>query len=417
MSTGYYEIDYNPGIIIRANTQLGSNISFNLDGTLKVDGNPGEFGQVLASTGPNSVPNWTYVSGSNNSISLPVGRIPYGNGINTINSSANFVFDGTNLGVGTSVPNPYAGYTTLGIGGSSSVTDGNLEILYKNGGIGLTLYATKGATVADDYVITTTQDSAGAYLWEIGNYAGITYFLNYKNNPMAFGTNGIERIRITNVGDVGIGTTTPAHSTGYTTLTVGGINNAAINLLYNNGNQGLLAFANTTDNTCGFTGFDTSGVSLWGLGYNPTSYLYLGTYTALPLCFYTNALERMRIDSIGNTYIGSGTLWQYAPAQTTISVATTLTASQLITAIINTTGTTYNVTLPTATAIDAGFVNVPTANIGFDFNIINTATGTITMVANTGIATLGNVAIGTGSSAHFRLRRAAAASYILYRLS
>ncbi|CAB4126676.1 hypothetical protein UFOVP84_13 [uncultured Caudovirales phage] len=119
------------------------------------------------------------------------------------------ITDVGDVGIGTSTPSNYTGYTTLGIGGSSSVTDGNLEILYTNGGIGLNLYTTKGATVADDYAIITTQDSAGAYLWEIGNYAGITYFLNYKNNPMTFSTNGIERIRITDVGDVGIGTSTP----------------------------------------------------------------------------------------------------------------------------------------------------------------------------------------------------------------
>ena len=127
--------------------------------------------------------------------------------------------------------------------------------------------------------------------------------------------------------------------------------------------------------------------------------------------------ERMRIDTVGNTYIETGLLWQYAPAPTSISAVTTLTAAQLQTDIINTTGTTYTVTLPTGTAIDAGFTGVPTTNIGFDFHIVNTASGTITLAVNTGVTSLGTLTVATGVSAHFRLRRTAANTYIVYRLS
>jgi len=113
----------------------------------------------------------------------------------------------------------------------------------------------------------------------------------------------------------------------------------------------------------------------------------------------------------------TGNLWQIAPTPTSISAVTTLTAAQLQTDIINTTGTTYTVTLPTGTGIDTGFAGVVVTNFGFDFHIINTASGTITIAVNTGITSVGGLTIATGVSAHFRLRRTAANTYILYRLS
>lgn len=145
--------------------------------------------------------------------------------------------------------------------------------------------------------------------------------------------------------------------------------------------------------------------------------------SATQVNFYTGATsttltgtERARIDAGGNVYVETGTLWQYAPAPTSIAAAATLTAAQLITGIISTTGTTYTVTLPTGTSIDAGFTAIPKVDIGFDFFIVNTATGTITLAVNTGVTSLGALTVATGVSAHFRLRRTAANTYVVYRL-
>jgi len=121
-------------------------------------------------------------------------------------------------------------------------------------------------------------------------------------------------------------------------------------------------------------------------------------------------------DSTGNMYIAAGNLWVYAPAPTAPSGAVTLTAAQLATDIINTTGTTYTVTLPLASAIDTAYPAAGTS-MGLDFHIVNTATGVITIAVNTGITSVGLLTVSAATSAHFRLRRTAAATYVLYRLS
>jgi len=123
------------------------------------------------------------------------------------------------------------------------------------------------------------------------------------------------------------------------------------------------------------------------------------------------------VDSSQNTYVQSATLWQYAPAPTSKSAIATLTAAEVAAGILNTTGTSYTVTLPTGTQLDTYFTGVPTTNIGFDFSVINTASGTITIaVGASGMTSLGTLTVTTGVSGRFRLRRTAANTYILYRI-
>lgn len=124
------------------------------------------------------------------------------------------------------------------------------------------------------------------------------------------------------------------------------------------------------------------------------------------------------IDQAENVYIQTNTLWQYTPAPTTVSSATTLTAAQVATGIIVGTGGNYTVTLPTGTALDTQFSGVPAVNIGFDFSMINSAgVGTITIaVGASGMTSVGTLTVTTNSSTIFRLRRTAANTYILYRL-
>jgi hypothetical protein len=58
-----------------------------------------------------------------------------------------------------------------------------------------------------------------------------------------------------------------------------------------------------------------------------------------------------------------------------------------------------------------------TTDLGYNFTVINTASGTITMAVNTGVTSLGALTIATGTSAQFRIRRTAANTFILYRMS
>ena len=124
------------------------------------------------------------------------------------------------------------------------------------------------------------------------------------------------------------------------------------------------------------------------------------------------------IDTAENVYVQTNTLWQFTPAPTSVSGATTLSAAQVATGLIVATGTTYTVTLPTGTALDTFFSGVPTTNIGFDFSVINTASGTVTIaVGASGMTSVGTLTVSTTVSVRFRLRRTAANTYILYRIS
>lgn len=119
-----------------------------------------------------------------------------------------------------------------------------------------------------------------------------------------------------------------------------------------------------------------------------------------------------------NVYFTSAPFWQYAPAPTAKSGAATLSAAEVSAGIISTTGTTYTITLPTGTQLDTYFTGVPTTNIGFDFSVINTASGTVTVaVGASGMTSLGTLTVSAATSARFRLRRTATNTYILYRVS
>lgn len=280
------------------------------------------------------------------------------------------------------------------------------------------------------------------------NSLGTTALINFTNGNTlnVFCTLPASRaIEADNVGNVGIGVT-PTASKG--TLQVGAISytdtdvlaafasntNSYNQIVVQNTNAGATASVNinvsnnngtsTTNygefgmNSSGFTGtnFSTAG---WVYLASATTDLAVGTYGANALHFITNSsnTDAMTISSGGGVFIPGQPFWQYAPTPTSKAAAATLTAAELQTGIINTTGTTYTLTLPTGTNIDAAFTGINNVNVGFDFSIINTATGTITMAVNTGVTSVGTLTVLTGISARFRLRRTAANTYVLYRVN
>lgn len=125
--------------------------------------------------------------------------------------------------------------------------------------------------------------------------------------------------------------------------------------------------------------------------------------------------ERMRIDSAGNVIVSTGAVVVYAPAPASISTTATLTNANIQAQIINTTGTTYTVTMPLGTTLET-LVPWSAVNLGFNFTVINTASGTITMAVNTGVTAVGTLTVLTGISANFRIRRTAANTFIVYRV-
>ena len=137
---------------------------------------------------------------------------------------------------------------------------------------------------------------------------------------------------------------------------------------------------------------------------------------AYPLVFGTNNANRAQIDSVGNMQFKAGAVMPYAPAPTGIAAATTLTNAQIQGQIISTTGTTYTITMPLGTTMET-LATWAYTDSGYDFFVINTATGIITMAVNTGVTSLGLLTIAAATSAHFRIRRTAANTFVLYRLS
>lgn len=125
---------------------------------------------------------------------------------------------------------------------------------------------------------------------------------------------------------------------------------------------------------------------------------------------------RQVIDSAGNATFGTGAVVVYAPTPAAISTTATLTNANLQTQLINTTGTSYTITMPLGSTLDT-LVTWFKVDVGYDFSVINTASGTITMAVNTGVTSLGALTITTGTSAQFRIRRTAASTYIMYRIS
>ena len=104
------------------------------------------------------------------------------------------------------------------------------------------------------------------------------------------------------------------------------------------------------------------------------------------------------------------------PTPASISTTATLTNANIQTGIINTTGTSYTVTMPLGTTLET-LVAWVSVDMGYDFTVINTASGTITIAVNTGVTSLGGLTIATGVSAQFRIRRTAANTFIMYCLS
>ena len=226
-----------------------------------------------------------------------------------------------------------------------------------------------------------------------------------SNSPFRIITNNTARLTINETGNVGVGTTTLSgllHLSGNTAATTSptivlqdsGTTATRLSTITNdNGDLTLAATVSLTDLRSVITLFDDRKIT-----------------------FSTNALERMRLDATGNLQMQAGAVMPYAPAPAGISAAATLTNANIQTQIISATGTTYTITMPLGTTLET-LATWATTGIGYDFTVINTASGIITMAVNTGVTSLGSLTIAIGASAQFRIRRTAANTFVLYRLS
>jgi hypothetical protein len=148
--------------------------NLNIDsGTLYVDTSANRVG--VGTTSPAQALD---VVGSIKSSALTSGRVTYAGASGLLSDSSTFVFDGTNVGLGTASPSSNAGYSALTI---SNTTGG--QIYWKDTNTSVTAYA--------------------------GVDNSLAYLATLSNHPFLFRTNNTERMRITSAGVVGIGTSSP----------------------------------------------------------------------------------------------------------------------------------------------------------------------------------------------------------------
>lgn len=135
------------------------------------------------------------------------------------------------------------------------------------------------------------------------------------NYPIVIATNNTERITISNTGNVGIGTTSPAaqlHTTG--TVRFANYASGANGAILRTNNVGDLSFTNFSGNAnevlLGNGSFSTLNAVAWQLngnsGTNPATN-FLGTTDPQDLVIRSNNQERIRIYSTGAVRMGYGT--------------------------------------------------------------------------------------------------------------
>ena len=121
----------------------------------------------------------------------------------------------------------------------------------------------------------------------------------------------------------------------------------------------------------------------------------------------------------GGYQIGDGNLTEVnlgvQAAVTSKAAAATLTAAELTNGIVQYTGASASLTLPTVTDLEA-LVSSAKNNSSFEVNFINTGAGTLTIAAGTGWTLVGTATSATLTSAAWRARKTGDLAWTFYRM-
>jgi hypothetical protein len=218
-------------------------------------------------------------------------------------------------------------------GSQISLNVGNVTVLTASS-TGLTLIPTTNVNInlTNSIVNLTSGNVTNPSLTFSGNTSTGIYLPT--TNAIAFVTAGTEDMRITATGDVGIGTNNPATYAGYTSLTINGTD-SDIDL-----NRG--------------------GTRQLGI-YTTSTLSAINNVANLPLVFYTNNTERMRIDTSGNLTMANGTITNTTALNTDVGL-TIIKTSSTVTAGTNK----YVQFLTNAGAASTGFIaSNGASNAGF----------------------------------------------------
>ena len=176
-------------------------------------------------------------------------------------------------------------------------------------------------------------------------------------------------------------------------------------------NLGLGTIAIQNANSVVITGGGINGTSIGG------SSASTGFFTSVttPIVTNTDAITVSTNGAAKQTYNTDNVILTAQGAPTVLNGSTTLSAAQLATGIIHYTGAANTLTLPLGTALDTYYsANV---DMAFDFSIINTGSGSVTLGINTGVTNIGSLATTSGSSSRWKLRRTGVATWVIYRIS
>jgi hypothetical protein len=138
------------------------------------------------------------------------------------------------------------------------------------------------------------------------------------------------------------------------------------------------------------------------------------SYSSSDVITRVDNIDRIRTDATGITQFTSNLVMVYQGANVTKSTTATLTGAELVTGILTTTGTNYTITLPSGANIESA-LTWAASNVALDFFIVNTASGNITINANSNTL-IGNATIAAINSAQLRIRRTATNTFTVYRL-